>query len=85
MTWDDFLQVAQKDLAEQDYAKTVSECCGILGDRMIMTSGRINQQDECTHEAFFILTLNEEGLIVTMEAFSNIHAPGLLSKAQVVE
>mmetsp|Transcript_7453 Transcript_7453/g.9686 ORF Transcript_7453/g.9686 Transcript_7453/m.9686 type:complete len:152 (+) Transcript_7453:135-590(+) len=83
MSWEEFHVTASKDVKTQDYVKTISESCGVLGDRMIMQTARINKADEMYSEAFFVVTLDEtSGKISMMEAFSFIDVSTLLEKAE---
>mmetsp|Transcript_11181 Transcript_11181/g.13498 ORF Transcript_11181/g.13498 Transcript_11181/m.13498 type:complete len:146 (-) Transcript_11181:40-477(-) len=72
MTWGEFHDSCKTDLMSQDYVKTDSECVGLLGDRMIMHTGRINKADEIYTEAYFLLTLTAEGKISMIEAFNDV-------------
>ena len=52
--------------------RTDSECVGLLGDRMIMHTGRVNKAEEIYTEAYFLLTLTGEGKISMIEAFNDV-------------
>ena len=82
LTWSEFHTASTKDAKEQDYAKSVAECLGVLGDRFIMEVGRINQAGDVYMEAFLLVTLTPEGKISMLEAFSEVNASGLLEAAQ---
>lgn len=71
MTWEDFRLLATKDLEEQDYAKTETQCLGTLGDRMIMESGRFNSKGEISLESYQLISFNSEGKITAVEMFSD--------------
>jgi len=83
MTWEDFVELSSKDLAEQDYTKTEAQCLGVLGDRMIMETGRFNSKGEVYLEAYALVTLNGDGKIIMMEAFTDVQAPTLLSRTDI--
>lgn len=85
LTWAEFHNTCQKDAKSQNYAKSVAECLGVLGDRFIMEVGRINQTGEVYMEAFSLVTLTPEGKISMLEAFSDVNASGLLQAAQETE
>ena len=82
MTWQEFHDTLSQDLAAQNYIKTESECMGVLGDRMILKTGRVNKEGELYHEVFSLLTLNEEGKITMLEAFSDLKAANLMASAE---
>jgi hypothetical protein len=81
MSWQEFHKTTTKDLKSQDFLKTESECLGVLGDRMMMQTGRLNKAGEVYMEAFLLLTLNDAGKITMLEAFSNVNASSLVSAA----
>ena len=71
MTWDTYQQLAAADFQKASYVKTEAECLGILGKRMILEVNRFNEAGEIYMTAVTLLTLNEEGLLVTCEAFGD--------------
>jgi ketosteroid isomerase-like protein len=77
LTWDVFHELTTKDLKEQSFLKSEAQCLGVLGDRMIMETGRFNKDGEVYAEAYSLLTLNKEGKIVAFEAFSDPDAESL--------
>ena len=81
LSWKEFHETSTKDLATQDYLKTEAECLGVLGDRFIMQTGRINKAGEVYLEAFLLATLNEAGKITMLESFSNVAASSLVGAA----
>ena len=81
ISWAELIDMSSKDLKEQDYLKSESECLGVLGDRMMMETGRLNKAGEVYLEAFSLLTLDEEGLITMVEAFSDVHSGTLVGAA----
>ncbi|GAX12219.1 hypothetical protein FisN_1Hh148 [Fistulifera solaris] len=85
LSWDEFKESSMKDLEEQGYLKTESQCLGVLGDRMILEAGRFNKAGEEYMSAYSLLTLNEEGKITMFESFSDAHAPGLIQAASLSE
>jgi hypothetical protein len=81
MSWKEFHETTTKDLESQNFLKTESECLGVLGDRMMMQTGRLNKAGEVYMEAFLLLTLNDAGKITMLESFSNVNASSLMSAA----
>ena len=79
LTWGEFHELTTKDLKEQNFLKSESQCLGVLGDRLIMEVGRFNKDGEVYAEAYSLLTFNEEGKIVSVEAFSDPDVGSLLS------
>lgn len=90
MSWQEFQETVTADLKAQNYQKTESECLGVLSDRMIMETGRINQANEVYQESFALIPLNKEGKIamlkITMlESFSDVNVASLTEKAEEVK
>ena len=85
LSWEEFKETFMKDLEEQGYLKTESQCLGVLGDRMILEAGRFNKAGEEYMSAYSLLTLNEEGKVTMFESFSDANAPGLVHAASVGE
>ena len=81
LTWDEFLKQTCQDLKAQDFSKTESQCLGMLGDRIILESGRFNSSGEVYHEGYMLVTLNDEGKILLVEAFAGIGAASLEAMA----
>jgi hypothetical protein len=79
LTWGEFHELTTKDLKDQNFLKSESQCLGVLGDRLIMEVGRFNKDGEVYAEAYSLLTFNEGGKIVAVEAFSNPDVESLLS------
>jgi ketosteroid isomerase-like protein len=79
LTWGEFHELTTKDLKEQRFLKSEAQCLGVLGDRMIMEIGRFNKDGEVYAEAYSLLTLNEEGKIVAVEAFSDPEVESLIA------
>ena len=71
MTWDEFKDTAIKDLTEQDYDKTETQCLGTLGDRMIMETGRFNKSGQVYLETYQLISFNGDGKITAVELFSD--------------
>lgn len=82
LSWADFQTTVCKDLDEQKYAKSVSECLGVLGDRFIMEVGRINEAGEVYMEGFSLVTINAEGKIIMIEGFTDVNAEGLVQAVE---
>jgi len=82
MNWQEFQETTNVDLKAQSYLKTESECLGVLGDRMIMEAGRINQAGEVYQESFALVTLNSDGKIIMLESFSDANVASLVGKAE---
>uniref|UniRef100_A0A7S3DST8 SnoaL-like domain-containing protein n=1 Tax=Entomoneis paludosa TaxID=265537 RepID=A0A7S3DST8_9STRA len=80
MSWTEFQTLCAKDLASQDYQKSVSDCCGVLGDRFILETARLNQEGVAYLVAFYVVTC-KDGKISMMEAFSFVDASSLVQKA----
>lgn len=81
MNWQEFQETTKIDLETQNYLKTESECLGVLGDRMIMETGRINQAGEVYQESFALVTVNSGGKIIMLESFSDANVASLVGKA----
>ena len=79
MTWEEFQELTMADLKEQKFAKTESQCLGVLGDRLILETARFNQSGEVYSEAYALLTFNEDGKITAFDAFTNPQAEGLMA------
>jgi hypothetical protein len=77
MTWKEFQEATSMDLKLQDYAKTESECLGVLGNRLIMEVARINTAGEAYLVAYNLVELNEDGKIVEFESFTDLKATSL--------
>jgi uncharacterized protein YuzE len=82
MTWEEFGEHAFADLKTQDYKLTQSSMLGLLGNRMILEAGRINNQDECYMAATSLIEFDEEGKVIGFEAFCDINAESLTAAAQ---
>ena len=81
MSWETFQELSSKDLAEQNFAKIESQCLGVLGDRMILETGRFNKAGEVYLEAYSILTVNAEGKVTVVEAFADPQLSSLTEQA----
>jgi hypothetical protein len=82
MTWNDFRDMATKDLKDQDYAKTETQCLGTLGDRIIMESARFNTAGEVYLEAYQLISFDSlHGKITAVELFSDPAATTLFETA----
>lgn len=79
LTWAEFNEQSTKDLEAQNYVKTVAECLGVLGDRLILETGRINKDGEIYTSSYSLLTMNEAGKIIMFEAFTDIQGAGLIA------
>ena len=82
MTWQEFQETSTQDLTAQNYLKTEGQCLGVLGDRMILETGRFNKDGEVYQEVFALVTLNEDGKITMLEAFSDVNGATLLASAE---
>lgn len=81
MSWEEFRESSVKDLEEQGYLKTESQCLGVLGDRMLLEAGRFNKAGEEYMTSYSLLTLNEEGKITMFESFTEPNVPSLMIAA----
>lgn len=63
---------AFKDLEAQGYEETTSNCLGILGNRLILETGRINKAGELYLTATSLVEFNDDGKVVGFEAFTEI-------------
>lgn len=79
--WEELQKVMASDMSAQGYARTESECVGVLGDRFMMQTARFNKAGEIYQESFSLLTLNADGKITMLESFSDVNAEGLMSTA----
>ncbi len=77
MTWEEFQSIPNKDLEEQEYEKTESECLGVLGNRFIMEVARINKAGEAYLVAYNLVEFNDEGKIIEFESFSDLKVTSL--------
>ena len=82
MTWMDFHELTMADAKKQDFAKVECQCLGVLGDRMIMESGRFNAAGEVYLESYSLLTVNNEGKITAFEAFTDPQMSGLITAVE---
>jgi hypothetical protein len=74
VSWEDFVELAVKDLSDQDYAYTESASLGILGNRMVLETARINQSEEMYTNNCSVLTLSKNGKVSVMESFADLAA-----------
>ena len=81
MSWEDFQEHAFADLKSQDYKLTQSSMLGLLGNRMILETGRINSKDECYMVATSVIEFDDDGKIIGFEAFSDIGVDSLVEAA----
>ncbi|KAL3928348.1 MAG: hypothetical protein SGARI_005060 [Bacillariaceae sp.] len=72
MTWDQFTEAAFKDLEAQKYDYTTSNCLGVLGQRMILETGRMNTDAELYMMASMLVEFREDGKIVGIESFNSV-------------
>ena len=80
-SWSELLGLTTKDMAAQNYKSTESACLGVLGNRMILESGRINKEDEMYMNVVSLVTLNNDGKITRFEAFADSASPALFDAA----
>ena len=69
LTWEKFQELCSKDLEAQNFQKIEAQCLGVLGDRMILETGRFNKAGEVYMESYAIVTINSDGKVVMFEAF----------------
>ncbi|GKY95666.1 hypothetical protein MPSEU_000527600 [Mayamaea pseudoterrestris] len=81
MTWDDFRDMALKDLKDQDYSKTETQCLGTLGNRMIMESGRFDTSGNVYLETYQLISFDDQGKITAVEIFADPAATSLFEAA----
>lgn len=81
MTWEDFKEHAFKDLESQDYKASQSAFLGLLGNRMILETVRLNSKDECYMAATSLIEFDDEGKVIGFEAFSDVNAAALMGAA----
>lgn len=84
MTWEDFASTAFQNLEEQKYDKTISECLGVLGNRMILETGRLNTDGELYLTATSLVEFNSDGKVIGFESFNPID-DAAKAVAEVVE
>jgi hypothetical protein len=72
MTWEEFAANAFKDLEAQKYDKTISECLGVLGNRMILETGRLNTDGDLYLTATSLVEFNSDGKVIGFESFNPI-------------
>eukprot|EP00339_Tiarina_fusa_P028120 CAMPEP_0117029426 /NCGR_PEP_ID=MMETSP0472-20121206/21311_1 /TAXON_ID=693140 ORGANISM="Tiarina fusus, Strain LIS" /NCGR_SAMPLE_ID=MMETSP0472 /ASSEMBLY_ACC=CAM_ASM_000603 /LENGTH=147 /DNA_ID=CAMNT_0004737193 /DNA_START=113 /DNA_END=556 /DNA_ORIENTATION=+ len=71
LSWDAFQELSSKDLASQNFDKIEAQCLGVLGDRMIMETGRFNKDGVVYLEAYSLLTIDGNGKVTMVEAFAD--------------
>jgi uncharacterized protein YuzE len=81
MTWDQFTEVAFKDLEAQQYDCTTSNCLGVLGNRMILETGRLNKDGELYMTATSLLEFDDEGKVIGFESFNDVDVDGAVKAA----
>ena len=79
LSWEDFHELTTKDLKEQNYLKTESQCLGVLGRRLILETGRFNTEGEVYLESYSLITVDKDGKIVAVEAFTDPQTSSLMS------
>lgn len=70
MTWEQFAETAFNNLEEQKYECTKSACLGVLGNRMILETGRINTDGELYLSATSLVEFNSDGKVIGFESFN---------------
>jgi uncharacterized protein YuzE len=78
MSWDQFTDAAFKDMEEQGYASTTTNCLGVLGNRMILETGRLNKDGELYTTAVSLLEFNDEGKVIGFESFNAVDIDGAI-------
>lgn len=81
ISWQEFAELSGSSLEEQDFASVEAACTGILGNRMILETARINSKDEIYMNAFAVLTLSPEGKVASFESFADSVAPAVIDVA----
>ena len=72
LDWKTFFEMSTAQLKEKDYAKTESQCLGVLGPRAILEMGQFNSKGEIFKESISLLTLGQaSGKIVAFESFTD--------------
>ena len=56
----------------QKYDCTTSNCLGVLGNRMILETGRMNTDGELYMMASSLVEFREDGKIIGLEAFNAV-------------
>jgi hypothetical protein len=69
LSWETFQELSSKDLKEQNFLKIEAQCLGVLGDRMLLETGRFNEAGEVYLEAYSLLTIDGNGKVTMVEAF----------------
>jgi hypothetical protein len=83
--WQDFAGLSGKDLEAEDYKETEAASMGILGNRMILETGRINQKEELYMNAVSIITISANGKVAKLESFADSLVPSVLDAAMAAE
>jgi uncharacterized protein YuzE len=78
MTWDEFTEAAFADLEAQNYDCTTSNCLGVLGNRMILETGRLNKEGSLYMTATSLVEFNEEGKVIGFESFNAVDIDGTI-------
>jgi hypothetical protein len=78
MSWNEFADTALKDLEAQNYDCTTSNCLGVLSNRMILETGRVNKDGELYMMATALLEFNNDGKIVGFESFNSVDVDSLI-------
>lgn len=82
LSWEEFHEATIKDLQEQDYLKSESQCLGVLGNRLILETGRFNNNGDVYLESYSLITFNLlDGKIVAVEAFTDPNVDSLFEAA----
>ena len=82
LSWEEFHQATIKDLQEQNYMKSEAQCLGVLGNRMILETGRFNNDGDVYLESYSLITFNlPDGKIVAVEAFTDPNVDSLFDAA----
>jgi hypothetical protein len=82
LTWEEFHELTTKDLHEQNYMKSESQCLGVLGNRMILETARFNNDGIVYLESYSLITFNSsDGKIIAVEAFTDPNVDSLFEAA----
>ena len=82
MTWDQFIEAAFKDLEAQKYDYTTSDCLGVLGNRMILETGRMNTDGELYMMASALVEFREDGKVVGWESFNAVDVDSAIAAVE---
>ena len=83
MSWETFQKLISKDVQQQEFLKLEAVCLGVLGDRMMIETGRFNKSGEVYLEAYSLLTITQDtGKVSMFEAFVDTQLSGFMKEAE---